>query len=299
MTKAETLEDFYKQKCEWLPDNLQKDIGHFNVFRTEDIKKHASPPKYARRDFYKVSLTRGNTIFHYADKSIEISGSTLIFFNPLVPYTFEHLSEDYTGYFCIFREAFFDMGIRRNLTELPMFSPGGKPAYALNKTQDKAISAIYEKMLEEINSDYTFKFDLLRNYLTEIIHQALKLQPSGTLYQHPNANTRIIAVFTELLERQFPIESPSQQFTLRSAGDFAKQLAVHVNHLNRAIRETTGKTTTEHIAERLIGEAKALLRHTNWNISEIAYCLGFEEPAHFNNFFKKQTSMAPSAFRTI
>lgn len=299
MTKAETLEDFYKQKCEWLPDNLQKDIGHFNVFRTEDIKKHPSPPKYARRDFYKVSLTRGNTIFHYADKSIEISGSTLIFFNPLVPYTFEHLSEDYTGYFCIFREAFFDMGIRRNLTELPMFSPGGKPAYALNKTQDKAISAIYEKMLEEINSDYTFKFDLLRNYLTEIIHQALKLQPSGTLYQHPNANTRITAVFTELLERQFPIESPSQQFTLRSAGDFAKQLAVHVNHLNRAIRETTGKTTTEHIAERLIGEAKALLRHTNWNISEIAYCLGFEEPAHFNNFFKKQTSMAPSAFRTI
>ncbi len=299
MTKAETLEDFYKQKCEWLPDNLQKDIGHFNVFRTEDFKKHSSPPKYARRDFYKVSLTRGNTIFHYADKSIEISGSTLIFFNPLVPYTFEHLSEDYTGYFCIFREAFFDMGIRRNLTELPMFSPGGKPAYALNKTQDKAISAIYEKMLEEINSDYTFKFDLLRNYLTEIIHQALKLQPSGTLYQHPNANTRITAVFTELLERQFPIESPSQQFTLRSAGDFAKQLAVHVNHLNRAIRETTGKTTTEHIAERLIGEAKALLRHTNWNISEIAYCLGFEEPAHFNNFFKKQTSMAPSAFRTI
>jgi len=299
MTKTETLEDFYKQKCEWLPDNLQRDMGHFNVFRTEEAIKHHSPPKYARRDFYKVSLSRGRTIFHYADKSIEISGSTLIFFNPVVPYTLERLSDDHTGYFCIFREAFFDMGMRRNLSELPMFLPGGKPAYSLTKAQDKAISVIYEKMLEEINSDYTFKFDLLRNYLTELIHQALKMQPSQTLYQHPNANTRITAVFTELLERQFPIESPSQQFTLRSASDFAKQLSVHVNHLNRAIRETTGKTTTEHIAERLIGEAKALLRHTNWNISEIAYCLGFEEPAHFNNFFKKQTSMAPSAFRSV
>lgn len=299
MTKAETLEDFYKQKCEWLPDNLQRDMGHFNVFRTEEVIKHHAPPKYARRDFYKISLSRGRTIFHYADKSIEISGSTLIFFNPVVPYTLERLSDDYTGYFCIFREAFFDMGMRRNLSELPMFSPGGKPAYSLTKAQDKAISVIYEKMLDEINSDYTFKFDLLRNYLTELIHQALKLQPSQTLYQHPNANTRITAVFTELLERQFPIESPSQQFTLRSASDFAKQLSVHVNHLNRAIRETTGKTTTEHIAERLIGEAKALLRHTNWNISEIAYCLGFEEPAHFNNFFKKQTSMAPSIFRSV
>jgi AraC-like DNA-binding protein len=131
----------------------------------------------------------------------------------------------------------------------------------------------------------------------EMIHYTLKLQPTETLYQHTDANARITAVFTELLERQFPIESPSQRFTLRSAGDFAKQLAVHVNHLNRAIRSTTGKTTTEHIFERLANEAKVLLKHTNWNISEISYCLGFEEPAHFNHFFKKQTSMTPSAFR--
>ena len=101
----------------------------------------------------------------------------------------------------------------------------------------------------------------------------------------------------ELLERQFPIESPTQRFTLRSARDFAEHLAVHVNHLNRAIRLTTGKTTTEHIFERLTSEAKTLLKHTNWNISEIGYSLGFEEPAHFNHFFKKQTTMTPSAFR--
>lgn len=298
MDKPETIEDFYKQKCDWLPNTMQKDIGHFNVFKAEGHKKTTAAPKYARRDFYKVSLSRGSGVLHYADKSLEIKGSTLLFFNPYVPYTFESFSENYSGYFCIFKDAFFDANIRRSLGELPMFTPGGKPAYVLDKEQDARVSAIYEKMLEEINSDYTFKFDLLRNYLTEIIHQAMKLQPSDTLYQHPNANSRITAVFTDLLERQFPIESPSQQFKLRSASDFARQLSVHVNHLNRAIRETTGKTTTEHIAERLVGEAKALLRHTSWNVSEIAYCLGFEEPAHFNNFFKKQTSMAPSAFRS-
>jgi AraC-like DNA-binding protein len=298
MPKPETIEDFYKQKCDWLPDNLQKDIGHFNVFKVEaSDKPHSAPPKYARRDFYKVSLARGGGILHYADKSIEISGSTLLFFNPYVPYTFESMSQDYHGYFCIFKDAFFDANVRRNFNELPMFAPGGKPAYVLNEEQDKNVSAVYDKMLEEINSDYAFKFDLLRNYLMEIIHHAMKLQPAETLYQHPNANSRITAVFADMLERQFPIESPSQQFKLRSARDFAERLAVHVNHLNRAIRETTGKTTTEHIADRLVSEAKALLRHTNWNISEIAYCLGFEEPAHFNNFFKKQTSYTPSSFR--
>jgi AraC-like DNA-binding protein len=178
-----------------------------------------------------------------------------------------------------------------------MFIPGNKPSYALNKTQDKFVAQIFEKMIDEIKSDYVFKYDLIRNYIMEMIHYALKMQPTETLYQHIDANARITAVFTELLERQFPIESPTQRFTLRSARDFAEQLAVHVNHLNRAIRLTTGKTTTEHIFERLTSEAKTLLKHTNWNISEIGYSLGFEEPAHFNHFFKKQTSMTPSAFR--
>ena len=165
--------------------------------------------------------------------------------------------------------------------------------------QDAHVSQIFEKMADEINSDYQFKYDLLRNYTMELIHYALKMQPSESLYQHPNANSRITSVFTELLERQFPIESPSQRFTLRSANDFANKLSVHVNHLNRAIRETTGKTTTHHIAERITSEAMALLKHTNWNIAEISYSLGFEEPAHFNNFFKKHTSQTPSSFRVV
>ncbi len=90
---------------------------------------------------------------------------------------------------------------------------------------------------------------------------------------------------------------PRSVFTMRSAKDFANQLAVHVNHLNRAIRTTTGKTTTEHILDRLANEAKALLKHTNWNVAEIGYSLGFEEPSHFNNFFKKHTSLTPTAFQ--
>ncbi|WPQ61370.1 AraC family transcriptional regulator [Chitinophaga sancti] len=300
MANRETLEEFYQHKFNWLPDNLKQDIGHFNVFRIEDILSQGGTPiHYARRDFYKISLIRGRTVYHYADKSIEADGTALMFFNPNVPYTYESLQNERSGYFCIFKESFFTESLRTNINELPMFAPGSKPAYMLNKTQDKHVSAIFKKMLEEINADYKYKYDLLRNYVTEMIHYALKMQPSEMLYQHTDANARITAIFTELLERQFPIETPHQRFTLRSARDFADKLAVHVNHLNRAIRETTGKTTTDHIAERLLGEAKALLKHTNWNIAEISYSLGFEEPAHFNNFFKKHTSSTPSSYRVV
>lgn len=300
MATTETLEEFYKQKFNWMPDNLSQDIGHFNVFRTEDCyMPGAKPVVYSRRDFYKVSLFRGKGVIHYADKSIEMEGSALVFFNPFVPYTFENLNQQHSGAFCIYKESFFTEMMRSNIHELPMFAPGANPVYALTDEQDKYVYSMFEKMLAEINSDYRYKYDLLRNYITELIHYAMKIQPSDRMYKHPDANSRITSVFTELLERQFPIESPAQRFGLRSAKDFADQLSVHVNHLNRAIRQTTGKTTTDHIMERLASEAKALLRHTNWNVSEISYSLGFEEPAHFNNFFKKQTQITPSAFRVV
>ncbi|MBA4145154.1 MAG: AraC family transcriptional regulator [Azospira oryzae] len=298
MAKTETLEAFYRQKFNWLPENLKKDMGNFNVFRMEDcLGPGREAITYARRDFYKVALMRGKHAYHYSDKSIEVTGSTLLFFNPSVPYSFEQLSPHPTGYFCIFRDSFFTERLRGSIKELPLFMPGSKPGYALAKAQDKFVSGIFEKMLKEVKSDYVYKYDLITNYVMEMVHYTLKMEPTETLYQHTDANTRITAVFTDLLERQFPIETPSQRFALRSAKDFADQLAVHVNHLNRAIRLTTGKTTTDHIAQRLTGEALALLKHTNWNISQISYSLGFEEPAHFNHFFKKQTSAAPSDFR--
>lgn len=294
--ETQGLEEFYREKIQSVPENLTK--SHFNVFRIEDCL-HGTPVRYARRDYYKVTLIRGVNRYHYADKSIEVAGTSLIFFNPQVPYTWEHISGEATGFFCIFTPSFFSEKSRTVLEDLPMFAIGGKPSYILTPEQETGIVATFEKMLGEINTDYTFKYDLLHSYLTEMIHLSLKTEANNNLYEHPNANTRITAVFKELLERQFPIETPAQRFKMRSAADFAESLSVHVNHLNRAIKTTTGKTTTTLISERLLTEAKALLRHTDWNISEISNSLGFEEPSHFSNFFKKQTAQSPGNFRIV
>ncbi len=153
-------------------------------------------------------------------------------------------------------------------------------------------------MYKELSSDYIYKYDLLRNYVLELIHYGQKLQPATALYPTHTASARVSSLFIELLERQFPIESPHQILTLRTAKDYADRLSMHVNHLNKVLKENTGKTTTVIIANRIIQEAKILLKQTDWNISEIAYCLGFEEVAHFSNFFRKQTTYSPATFRT-
>ena len=125
----------------------------------------------------------------------------------------------------------------------------------------------------------------------------MKNNTAGNFHSYVNAASRVSSLFLELLERQFPIDSPTLVLKLKNPADYAASLSVHINHLNRSVKEVTGKTTTAHIASRIIREAKALLQHTDWNISAIAYSLGFEYPSYFTLFFKKNTGLAPTQLR--
>jgi len=183
------------------------------------------------------------------------------------------------------------------LDQYAVFQPGGTHVFELTDDQVSKVTGIYKSMFEEIDSDYQHKYDVLRNLFFELLHFALKL-PAAKLEKQPiNASQRISNLFLELMERQFPIDDNHKELNLRAASDFAQQLNVHINHLNRAVKETTGKTTSQIIAERILRESKILLKHSSWNVSEIAYALDFNETTHFNNFFKKHVEMSPLKFR--
>ncbi|WP_455168996.1 helix-turn-helix domain-containing protein [Aegicerativicinus sediminis] len=276
--------------------NNELKLKGFNVFQ---IEKDANATKvYSRKDFYKICLTTGKSIIHYSDKSYEADDTILFFGNPHIPYSWETLSTTYIGYTCLFSEEFLKLSDRsESILKSPLFKLGGTPILKISQDQREFLNRIFEKMIEEQSSDYPHKDDLIRNYIHLIIHEALKMEPSETMEQHMNASERLTTVFLELLERQFPVESSDNPLNLRTAKHFADNLSVHSNSLNRAVKEVTGKSTSVHISERIAQEAKALLYHTNWNISEIAYALGFDYPTYFNNFFKKQTGTNPKSYR--
>jgi AraC-like DNA-binding protein len=295
----EKIEDFYNKKFGWLPDNLKKDLGHFNVFSLKPFSgKNAKPVPYKQRDYYKITVLEGKAEVYYADKSIQVQKQALAFSNPRIPYKWEGIENIMGGYFCIFNTEFFrQFG---NLNDYSVFQPGGTHVFEVTEGQLEVINNHFKRMMEEISSNYIHKYDVLRTIVLELLHLAMKMQPSVAFEkQTGNASHRISTLFTELMERQFPIENTNQNVILRTASDFAKQLNVHVNYLNRAVKETTGKTTTEIISERILQEAKVLLRHSDLAVSEIAYSLGYSEPAHFNNFFKKHLHMSPVQFRKI
>jgi AraC family transcriptional regulator, transcriptional activator of pobA len=301
MKKIENIEEFYQGKfdCDSFPEGINNKIGHFNVFRLEPfVGDKAKPVPYKRRDYYKITLMIGQGKIHYADKVIDIQKQALVFSNPLIPYKWEHTESIRSGIFCIFNQDFFHH--YGNLIQYEVFQPNGTHVFDLSDEQVEQVSTLYERMFEEINSDYIHKYDVLRTIVFELLHFAMKMQPNMSFdRQQINASQRISVLFSELLERQFPIDDTYQKINLRSASDFASQLNVHVNHLNRAVKETTHRTTSQIIAERILQESKILLKHSAWNVAEISNALGFTEVTHFNNFFKKHLQLSPLKFRNV
>jgi len=276
--------------------NADLKLRGFNVYAIE--LSNATKPTYNRRDFYKICVYTGSNVIQYADRGIANNGTILFFGNPNIPYSWESLSEDYSGFACVFTEEFLKVTDRSDcLHESSLFKVGGTPIFSLNEDQKNFIKGLFSRIISEQDSDYVFKDDLIRSYLTIIIHEALKMQPSESFFKHKNASSRITALFLDLLERQFPIETKEHKLKLKTPQDFAQNLAIHVNHLNRSVKEITGRSTTSHISERVIGESKALLQHTDWSVADIAYALGFEYPSYFNNYFKRLTGSVPKANR--
>ena len=290
------LKNFY-QLLNRSPEQVQNEVGHFNIFKVEDlILPQRKPITYSRRNFFKISLVTGHSKIHYADQRIEVPDSALVFTNPMIPYHWERISEKHSGYVCIFTEAFFNRF--GSIKDYPVFQSANAGVMLLNTKQTKHYQGLFKRMFGELQSDYIYKYDLLRNLLMEVVHEAQKMQPAvGTPAAGSNAAERIASLFAELLERQFPIEMSNQVIQLNTPAAFAKQLNVHVNHLNKALKETTGQTTSQLINSRILQEAKVLLKSTNWTINEIAWGLGFKEPNHFSSFFKNGAGITPKQFR--
>ncbi len=304
-----SIKEFYKeiigengsQLDFFLESNSSNNLGHFNVFDTKKFyfsgaKK--SEMKYNRRLYYKISLIKGKNLVEFAGKTVLIDKQGILFATPKIPYRYIPQDKEQSGFFCVFTKEFLSKSKTGILVDdFPIYKPTSDFVYQLSDEQYLEMEVIFKKMDFELSSDYAYKYDLLRNYVLELIHTGQKLKPVESLTNSTNASSRISSLFIELLERQFPIENEAQTIQLKLPSDFAKTLGIHINHLNKVLKETTGKSTTDIINGRITEEAKILLKQTQWNVSEIAFALGFEEVAHFSNFFKKHTGLSPLKFR--
>lgn len=298
MKNTTTLSEFYAQIKTDNPHIATDQLGHFNIFEIEKVRKRmAGFPEmpYDKRTYFKISLINGSNKVEYADKTLAIDQYGLLFATPKIPYNYNPTNDEQSGYFCVFT---YDFLASEKMDALPVFGQGATPVFEITKQDYDSLSLIYKKMQTEFNSAYEFRYDLLRNYVLELIHNGQKLMPKQAKPGGMSASKRIVSLFIELLERQFPIDNTQQRLQLRKAEDYASRLAIHSNHLNKTLKEETSFTTKQFINLRIAQEAKTLLMETDWPVATIAECLAFEETSHFSNFFKKQIGESPLKFRS-
>ena len=139
---------------------------------------------------------------------------------------------------------------------------------------------------DRINDDLLTKLYL--NILLIEIERIYRLQYSGKAPEQ-SRKYLISSKFQNLVERNF--------LSVRKVAAYAHILSIAPIYLNNIIKETTQRSASAVIRDRVILEAKAQLVQTEMSISEVAYHLQFKDSSYFCRFFRKETGMSPKAFR--
>lgn len=120
--------------------------------------------------------------------------------------------------------------------------------------------------------------------ITEIFHSQ-NVHPAGRV-KHSDTLFRL---FRKLLAENYRKEHELQFY--------ADSLHISQTYLSRVIRQISGKTVNNYIAEALYTDARRLLVFTDLTVKEIAEQLGFSDQSSFGKFFKKKSETSPANFR--
>jgi AraC family transcriptional regulator, transcriptional activator of pobA len=247
-----------------------------------------------RHDFYQIFwITHGERSFSIDFDSFPVSAPSFVFVPPGAVHTFGTL-ESTSGYALSFQQDFLEaQGHSVDLfQDCPAFDPAHFQA-VLRVTP--AIEERATRCVEQIFAEFSSKqlgyraamAALLRLLFIEI-RRVLSNQAGSNSFQKYSSLT---ARFLRRLN--------SRPYQMASASEVSRFLGVSRSWLNQLVRKETGKNLTDHLQGRLILESKRLLAHTDLNISEIAYQLGFEDASYFTRLFRQIAQTSPSEFREL
>ncbi len=198
-----------------------------------------------------------------------------------------------TGYSIGFTQGFFSNSPddANALIQLPHFhGVGAAPVLYANEEQARRFTEVCKELERERQLALDGQTTLLHSYMRVLLIEARRIHQA-----QPGAMHTETAAF--LLTKQFVLLVEAHYLTTSSVADYATMLHVTTNHLIETVKRTMGQPAGQIIRERLLLEAKRLLRYSDSPVAEIATYLNFEDPSYFSRFFKKHTDFSPSEFR--
>ena len=177
------------------------------------------------------------------------------------------------------------------LVELPYFhGVGPAPVLYVQEEHAELFTQTCNQLLREAHLELLGQRALLRSYMRILLVEARRLHDAQPGVLHSGE-----ASFA--LTKQFMLLVEQHYLDTSSVADYAAMLHVTTNHLIETVKHSLGQPAGQIIRERLLLEAKRLLRYSDLPVAEIATRLNFEDPSYFSRFFKDKTGFSPTEFR--
>lgn len=82
-----------------------------------------------------------------------------------------------------------------------------------------------------------------------------------------------------------------------SVEKIAGQVHLNPDYLNRIFKKETGMSLSQYVITQKMERAKWLLRHTDWQIGEVAVAVGYLNYSSFNKSFRKAVGQSPQDYK--
>ena len=274
--EAKPINDFY----------VNSFSNHISLNKTLISRPH-------KHNFYLCVIFTEGTGTHEIDfNSYKIKPGNVFFLRPGQTHFWKFDTKP-EGFIFFHSQEFYELHfLEHKLNEFPFYySFQNSPLLELSIKKATISNKIFEEIYNEylhINPFKKIKIISLINII--YIDFSRKYTRNVEQKKHFSANYLNILENIEILINENFKKEKLPKF-------YANRLNITTKHLNRVIKETINKTTSELISERIILEAKRLIVHSNESLTNISNSLEFSEYSYFSKIFKLKTGSTPINFR--
>jgi len=252
-------------------------------------------------DFYIISLKRnlnGKVKYSYGQQQYDFDEGIMFFMSPGQVFSFE-ADEDFrtSGWMLLVHPDFlWNTPLAKSIKQYEYFSYSINEALHLSQKEETITNGIIKNIEQEYQANIDkFSETIIITQIETLLTYADRFY-NRQFITRKKINHQILNRLEDVLNEYFSSEAMLNK-GLPTVQYVAETLNVSPNYLSALLKVLTGKSTQEHIQDKVIDKAKEKLSTTDLSVSEIAYELGFEYPQTFGNLFKKKTNFSPLEFR--
>lgn len=256
-------------------------VGSCGTYRLKNRYKLPTWWHKGRIDWQLLYIASGKAHFYFGDMDVLVPAGHMVLFQPRQEQRYEYFGKDKPEVYWV---HFTGSDVKNILRKygIPLdenvFYCGSASTYAY----------LFKEMIAELQTCRVGYEELLSMYL----HQIFLLVQRSRQEKRPAVSTRIQEEM-ELARRYFQ-EHYNEELSIE---EYALSRNMSVSWFLRNFKQTYMKSPMQYILNIRMNNAVSLLESTDYNVTEIAAIVGYDNPLYFSRIFKKQRGLSPSDYR--